>query len=461
LSDFKGYSICKFLAIVLSILIAGQIHFAFSSQEETPQARFKAAAAEYANGNYGSARTILIGLTQAVEENEQNSIFLGHTYLLLGASEEMLKEDEAASAHYLKAKELLGEQEAVIEGLSFSGLSLYMGVFASQQARDEAAALNAQFEEAKKKYFAEDYEGARLDLEKLMSTFAALEGWEILKGETYLLLGATYEKLKYKELAIKYYCKAKEILGVGKTIAGLELKKLKYYKEECRAVAGRTGARKGSFLGKALGFILAVGIIGGVVWYLFFSKNAPFKAKGAYTSITVKVDVTFKGKNSKTYHTLDLNGVQYLSEHVEYSQPVDNPCPGDCDANDECPTANVSQSYSYTVDTDGKSLDVVQRYIDWEFYSFGLGCNCKILCASYNFSIVSYKWESGKKDPGSPIVEGIEQLQLDLNEDCVETSPTIHTCTTTAHLTFSAPGAGQQAQKVYSVQQSTGRTVRN
>ena len=209
------------------IPIVGQAHFVFSSQEETPEAKFKAAVTEYANGNYGSARTILTGLTQAVEENEQNKIFLGNTYLLLGASEEMLKENEAASAHYLKAKELLGEREAVIEGLSFSSLSLYLGVFATEKARDEAAALNAQFEEAKKKFFAEDYEGARLELEKLMSTFAALEGWEILKGETYLLLGATYEKLKYKELSVKYYCKAKEILGVGKTIAGLELKKLK------------------------------------------------------------------------------------------------------------------------------------------------------------------------------------------------------------------------------------------
>jgi len=459
LSEIKGYSICKFLAIVLSILIAGQIHFAFSAQEETPEAKFKAAVAEYANGNYGSARTILTGLTQAVEENEQNKIFLGNTYLLLGASEEMLKENEAASAHYLKAKELLAEREAVIEGLSFSSLDIYLGVFATQQSRDEAAALNAQFEEAKKKFFAEDYEGALLDLEKLISTFAALEGWEILKGETYLLLGATYEKLKYKELSVKYYCKAKEILGVGKTIAGLELKKLKYYKEECRPVAGQTGAKKGSFLGKALGFLLAAGVIGGVVWYLFFSPNAPLKPKGAYTSITVKVDVTFKGLNSKTWHTLDLNGVNQLSEHVIYSQSVANP--GLCNADTECPTATSTQSYSYTIETDGKSLDVIQKYIDWEFYSMGGGVSCKILCASYNFSIVSYKWESGKKDPGSPSIEGTDQLQLSITDDCIETSLYIHTCTTTAHLTFKAPAAGQQVQKVYSVEQSTGRTVRN
>lgn len=261
MSDFKGYSICKFLAIVLSILIAGQIHFAFSAQEETPEAKFKAAKAEFANGNYEAAKAILTGLTQAVAENEQNKIFLGYTYLLLGASEEMLKDDAAASVHYQKAKELLAEREAAVEGLSFSSLNIYLSIFAAPQAREEAAALQAQSEEAKKKYFAEDYEGAKLALEQLVSTFAALEGWDVLKGETYLLLGATYEKLKYKELAVKYYCKAKEILGVGKTIAGLELKKLKYYKEECRPVAGQQGAKKGSFLGKALGIILGVGLL--------------------------------------------------------------------------------------------------------------------------------------------------------------------------------------------------------
>jgi tetratricopeptide (TPR) repeat protein len=462
-SDFKGYSICKFLAIILSILIAGQIHFAFSAQEETPEAKFKAAKAEFANGNNEAAKAILTGLTQAVEENEQTKVFLGYTYLLLGASEEMLKEDAAASAHYQKAKELLGEGEAAIEGLSFSSLNIYLSVFAAPKARDEAAALQAQFEEAKKKYFAEDYEGAKLALEQLVSTFAALEGWDVLRGETYLLLGATYEKLKYKELAVKYYCKAKEILGVGKTIAGLELKKLKYYKEECRPVAGQQGARKGSFLGKALGIILAVGLLGGAIWYLFFSPNAPLKKKttppkGAYTSITVKVDVTFKGLNSKTYHTVDLDGVQQLSEHVIYSQPVANP--GACSAENECPTATASQSYSWTVDTDGKSLDVLLKYIDWEYYSCGLTC-CKILCTNWSFSIVSYKWESGKSDPGSPSIEGTDQLQLDFVNDCIETSTNIHTCTTTAHLTFKAPATGQQSQKVYSVSQSTGRTVRN
>ncbi|HEX9902936.1 MAG TPA: hypothetical protein VGB72_08745 [Acidobacteriota bacterium] len=461
MSEIKGYSICKFLAIVLCILIAGQIHFAFSAQEETPQTKFNAAKAEFSNGNYEAAKSALTGLVQTVEENEQNKVFLGYTYLLLAASEENLGENEAATADYQKAKALLGGQEAVIEGLSFSGLSLYLGVFATQEARDEAAALQAQLDEAKKKYFAEDYKGALVDLEKLVSAFAALEGWEILKGETYLLLGATYEKLKYKELAVKYYCKAKETLGEGKTFAGLELKKLKHYKEECRVVAGRTGAKKGSFLGKALGFLIGAAVLGGIVWYLFFSPNAPLKKKaekGAYTSITVKMDVTFKGLNSKTWHTVDLNGVQQLSEYVIYSQSVANP--GACNADTECPTATASQSYSYTVATDGQSLDTVIKYIDWDFYSCGMVC-CKILCASYNFSVVSYTWESGKSDPGSPSIEGVDQLQLDVGADCILTSPHIHTCTTSAHLTFKAPAAGQQAQKVYSVQQSTGRTIRN
>ena len=241
MAHIKGYSVCKFLAIVLSILIAGQAHFAISgrTQEATPGERFNAARLDYINGQYEAAKENLSALAEETPETEENRGFLGNVYLLLAASEESLGELEAARKHYLKAKELLGEREAKIEGVSFVSLGLFLEVFAAPGEKDEAAALKARFEKAKKLCFAENYEGAKLELEKLMNAFASLQGWEVFKGETFLLLGACYEKLKYKELAVKYYCRAKEILGVGKTIEGLELKKLKYYKEECGVVAGR------------------------------------------------------------------------------------------------------------------------------------------------------------------------------------------------------------------------------
>ena len=368
--DIKEYSICKFLAIVLSILIAGQIHFAFSAQEETPEAKFKAAVTEYTNGNYGSARTILTGLTQAVEKNEQNKIFLGNTYLLLGASEEMLKENEAASAHYLKAKEFLGEREATIEGLSFSDLNIYHSVFSAKSAQDKAAAPKTQ------------------------------------------------------------------------------------------AVAAQPGSKKRSFLGKALGLVLIVGALGGLVWYLFFSPNAPLKSKsnskGAYTSVTVQVDVSFRGRNTyKVNHVVNLDGQEKINGTMGHPEPFvwDG---GNC-GSEYCDRDATADSYSSTIDTDGKSLEIVLKYLDWQYWSLcGYDC-CKLLCSDWTFTIVGYKWESGKQDPGSPGLEGYDVLGTNQGDVCSRIDQWFDQCTTKAVLTFKAPAEGQQADKVYTVRHSIWR----
>ena len=367
--DIKGHSVCKLLAIVLSILIAGQIHFAFSAQEETPEAKFKAAAAEYAKGNYSSARTILTGLTQAVEVNEQNKIFLGSAYLLLGASEEMLKENEAASAHYLKAKEFLGEREAVIEGLNFSDLNIYHSVFSAKSAQDKAAAPKTQ------------------------------------------------------------------------------------------AVAAQPGAKKRSFLGKALGIVLIVGALGGLVWYLFFSPNAPLKSKGkgGYTGVTVQVDVSFRGRNTyKATHVVILNGQEKINQIWGDPEPINYYDGGSC-GSEYCDRDTTANSYSWTIDTDGKSLEIVLKYLDWTYWSLcGYDC-CKLLCSDWTFTIIDYKWESGKKDPGSPGLEGYDVLATTQGDVCSHIDQWIDQCTTKAVLTFKAPAGGQQADKVYTVRHSIWR----
>jgi len=343
----KGYSLCKILAVVLSVLIAGQAHFAFAgrAQDETPEARFEA---------------------------------------------------------------------------------------------------------AKALYFGEDYEGAKAELEKLVADLGSLEGFDVLKGKTYLLLGATYEKLNAKEPAVNSYCRAKEILGAGKTIEGLDLGNLKYYQEPCRVVAGRTAPRKGGgFLGKALGIVLFIGAVAGLVWWLFFSKNAPLKATGEYTSVTVQVDVTYKGMNSLGRRTLAFDGVEQLDEDFLYTQPAE-PCdlpdnPPDCD------NATQSEFHSFLVETDGKSLEMIQRYIDWDYYDRSPG-SCKLLCSDWTFTVVDYKWESGKKDPGSPNIEGIENLELDRSDcepDLIDFPAAVHTCTTQATLTFQAPAAGAKVKKTF------------
>lgn len=453
MAHIKCYSLCKVLAIVLSVLIAGQAHFAVAGagQEETPGAAFNAAKAAYLSGGYEAARDGLAKLAEETAETEENRVFLGNVYLLLAASEEKLGDAEPARKHYLKAKELLGEGKAVVEGVSFVGLGVYGQVFAVQ---DDSLALRSSFERAKRLYFDEDYEGAKLELEKLMNALAPLQGWEVLKGHTFLLLGASYEKLKYKELAVKYYCRAKEILGAGKTFEGLDLKKLKYYKEACGAVAARTARRGGSsFLGRALGTLLTLAALGGLVWWLFFSKNAPLKATGEYTSVTVQVDVTYKGMNSKGTRTLAFDGVEQLNEDFLYTQPAE-PC--DPDNPPDCDNATQSESHSFLVETDGKSLEMIQRYINWDYYSRSAPA-CKVLCADWTFTVVGYKYESGKKDPGSPNIEGIENLELDRSDcdpDLIDNPTEVHTCTTQATLTFQAPGAGAKVKKTFTAHQT-------
>ncbi len=114
---------------------------------------------------------------------------------------------------------------AIVLSLLIAGeASLLMAAQGSQQDPLETA-----FNQGREAYFAEKYEEAKNILEKLVSDLAAIEGRDSFKGTTYLLMGATYEQLKLKELAIKYFCRAKAILGEGRTIEGLDLKKLKYY----------------------------------------------------------------------------------------------------------------------------------------------------------------------------------------------------------------------------------------
>ena len=106
------------------------------------------------------------------------------------------------------AKEILGEGKT-IEGLDLNSLTLYW-TECKTATGVAISVLIIQYEDGHGAYCAGDYEGAKVILEKLVSVLDRLEGWESLKGETYLVLGATYEALKYKELAIKYFWRINE-----------------------------------------------------------------------------------------------------------------------------------------------------------------------------------------------------------------------------------------------------------
>ncbi len=141
--------------------------------------------------------------------------------------------------------------------------------------------LQDKFEEAKESFFASDYESARIILEGYVAQLETLEGFDTLRGQTYLLLGATYEALKNKELAIKYYCYAKDILGNKVTIEGIQLVKQRWYWAKCpKTDASVTGKKKRRGSGAFIGTLLGLGIIASFFWYFFFSKNSPLKFEG-------------------------------------------------------------------------------------------------------------------------------------------------------------------------------------
>jgi hypothetical protein len=148
----------------------------------------------------------------------------------------------------------------------------------------QADPQEAKFHAAKEAYAAGKYEEARDLLQKLAADLEVIEGRETLKGATYLLLGADYEKLGSRDLSVKFYCRAKAILGVGKTIEGLDLKKLKYYGDSCTGSSGsvagieRSGSG-GSFFGSVFKFVLLTALLSGAIYALFFAPWAPFKKK--------------------------------------------------------------------------------------------------------------------------------------------------------------------------------------
>jgi hypothetical protein len=251
-------------------------------------------------------------------------------------------------------------------------------------------------------------------------------------------------------LAVKYYCKAKQILGEGRTTAGLELKKLKYYREKCAAAIG-VGAqevrRGGGGIGKILGALLFIGVVGGVVWYLFFSKNAPLKKKGKYTKVYAKLSVTYKGLNSKGHRKLTVDNAVKNDEDFNYPQAAG--------ANSTCSDATKSESYSYDVTISGNAMVIKQDYTNWDYVSFVIpGTNYKMLCADYTLDVTKYEYESGGKDPGEPVPTGLDALQLSTDKNCTQISQRVHDCNVTATITFNQPSAGAKAQRTYSVSTS-------
>ncbi len=285
--DFKSPLFCKAITVFLCVFLVFSVHYVFPWSSQTGQTEVDALTNQFNNAkdayfaeDYENAKVILENLEAALAEKEGLDTLKGGTYLLLGATYEKLGYKILAMKYYCLAKDTLGEGKT-IEGLELQKLRYY-AVTCQTPSGIAVFVLLGQYNEAYGAYFAEDYENAKVILENLVAEIETLRGWESFKGETYLLLGATYEKLKYKELSIKYFCMAKDILGVGKTIEGLELRKLKYYRVKCKGVAAGVVVvprKRGGGFGKFIGALLGLAILGGLVWYLFINKNSPLKKK--------------------------------------------------------------------------------------------------------------------------------------------------------------------------------------
>lgn len=445
--DLRRWTICKILAVFLCVFFLMEAHALYAQQQgaaaEQHQLQFKAAREAYFGGSFQGARAGLEKLMAEIEKVDGQDTFKGETFLLAGATYEKLDQLGLSVKYYCRAKQLLGEGRT-IEGLDLKKLKYYRADCAAIGAMLEAGIgaesdeLVARYNQAKIGYFAGAYEASKAVLESLITSLGAIDGRDTFKGQVYLLTGAVYESLDFRELAIKYYCRSKAILGEGTTIEGLKLGTLKWYKEPCgsAAVAGasvRTAGRKKSWFGGLIGTLLGLAIIGGVVWYLFFSKNAPLGKKGKYTSITFRLNVTYRGFNSTGHRKLLIGGEVKNDEDFIYPQNISSETP--------CASATKSETYSYTYTVTGSSVVMNQEWTNWDYLAFGPGENWKKICADYTIDIDSYTYEDGK-DPGEPSATGLEQLQLtNTGVQCTEVTSRIHNCATSATVTFSAPSA--------------------
>jgi tetratricopeptide (TPR) repeat protein len=446
--NLRRWTLCKALAVVLCVFFLMEAHALYAQQSAVQadqwEASFKTAKEAYFASNFINARTTLEKLLEDLSTVQGQDTLKGRAYLLAGATYEKLDQLGLSVKYYCQAKATLGEGKT-IEGLVLKDCKYYkadcaaIGAILEAGLGNETDELVAQYNQAKIGYFAGAYEAARATLESLITSLGAIDGRDTFKGQVYLLTGANYEVLRFKELAVKYYCKAKAILGEGKTIEGLELKNLKDYKEPCGGAAVAAGAgtvagpRRKSFFGGLIGALLGLALVGGVIWYLFFSKNAPLGKKGKYTSITFRLDVKYRGFNSQGHRKLTIGGEVRNDEDFNYPQNISGEVP--------CTDATKEENYSYTYQLTGDSVVMNQDWVNWDYFSFGAGENWKKICADYTITIDKYEYDGGR-DPGEPSAEGLDQLKVSSTAQCTAKSLRVHDCFRTATITFKAPVAG-------------------
>jgi hypothetical protein len=155
---------------------------------------------------------------------------------------------------------------------------------------------------------------------------------------------------------------------------------------------------------------------------------------GNYTSITFRVTVTYGGENSEGTHKLTIDN-QVLHNH-QFKFHVED----DCD-DDICEDAVFEDALTFTVTINSATTTATQEYLNWKFWKIKpVGTSCKCLTTTYQANIVSYTYEDGKDDPGTPIIGGFDGLEnWDFDSHC--TGGDTNDCTISVTLTFTSPKA--------------------
>ena len=149
---------------------------------------------------------------------------------------------------------------------------------------------------------------------------------------------------------------------------------------------------------------------------------------GQYTSITFQIIATYGGVNSEGIHKLSINNNVLNNAYFVFDTT------SGCD--ESCSGAIYENPITLTATINATTCTATQQYIDWIYWKYNNNSNnCKCLVTSYQASIIDYTFEEGKDDPGTPIINGLDQLET--FENCTGTFST--DCETSVTLNFSSP----------------------
>jgi tetratricopeptide (TPR) repeat protein len=257
----------------MCVFLTFEVHYisAYQTSEELAEL-FNKAKKAFIMADYMTAKGILELLKVWLSKEKEKELLKGKTYLLLGATYEKLRYYNFAIKYYCMAKNTLGEGES-IQGLDLAALISYRTPCETKSGLS-VSYLITQFEKGFRAYTSGNYERAKITLEGQLTILKNLKNFDSLKGETYFLLGATCEMLNDKVCALKYYSKARDILGEVDSIEGIPFGNLRWARGESpkwAATEGEKKKRKG--ISGPLGLFLSIGLFAGLVTYLLLKKD--------------------------------------------------------------------------------------------------------------------------------------------------------------------------------------------